>query len=111
MKYIFFKFSNYNKFTEGANMSKKENLLEKSPKLTVPEVIDYCKNDLGITFDLWMRKKLKNSLKKITSSSDLNSTAQPALNRQKAANISDWILGIWLNFLPLICSFENSSSR
>ena len=92
-------------------MSKKENLSEKSPKLTVPEVIEYCKNDLGITFNLMDEEKAKEFLEKITSSSDLNSTAQPVLNRQKAANISDWILGIWLNFLPLICSFENSSSR
>ena len=33
-------------------MSKKKPLSEKSPKLTVPEVIEYCKNDLGITFNL-----------------------------------------------------------
>lgn len=25
---------------------------EKSPKLTVPQIIEYCKNDLGLTFNL-----------------------------------------------------------
>ena len=45
-------------------MSKKENLSEKSPKLTVPEVIDYCKNDLGITFDLMDEEKAKEFLEK-----------------------------------------------
>lgn len=43
-------------------MSKKENLSEKSPKLTVPEVIDYCKNDLGITLDLMDEEKAKEFL-------------------------------------------------
>lgn len=34
-------------------MSKKDaTTTEKSPKLTVPEIIDYCKNTLGITFNL-----------------------------------------------------------
>ena len=34
-------------------MAKKSvNANEKSPKLTVPEVISYCKNELGITFNL-----------------------------------------------------------
>ena len=45
-------------------MSKKENLSEKSPKLTVPEVIEYCKNDLGITFDLMDEEKAKEFLEK-----------------------------------------------
>ena len=45
-------------------MSKKENLLENSPKLTVPEVIEYCKNDLGITFDLMDEEKAKEFLGK-----------------------------------------------
>lgn len=33
-------------------MSKKETSTEKSQKLTVPQIIDYCKNELGITFNL-----------------------------------------------------------
>ena len=45
-------------------MSKKENLSEKSPKLTVPEVIEYCKNDLGITFDLMDEENAKEFLEK-----------------------------------------------
>lgn len=45
-------------------MSKKENLLEKSPKLTVSEVIEYCKNDLGITFNLMDEEKAKEFLEK-----------------------------------------------
>lgn len=45
-------------------MSKKETLSEKSPKLTVPEVIEYCKNDLGITFDLMDEEKAKEFLEK-----------------------------------------------
>ena len=48
-------------------MSKKENLSEKSPKLTVPEVIKYCKNDLGITFDLMDEEKAKEFLETIPS--------------------------------------------
>ena len=33
-------------------MSKKEvTTPTKSPKLTVPEIIDYCKNNFGITFN------------------------------------------------------------
>ena len=45
-------------------MSKKENLSEKSPKLTVPEIIEYCKNDLGITFNLMDEEKAKTFLEK-----------------------------------------------
>ena len=40
-------------------MSKKENLSEKSQKLTVPEVIEYCKNNLGISFNLMDEGKAK----------------------------------------------------
>ena len=32
---------------------------EKSPKLTVPEIINYCKNSLGITFNLMDEEKAK----------------------------------------------------
>ena len=32
-------------------MSKNEHY-EKSPKLTVPQIIEYCKKDLGLTFNL-----------------------------------------------------------
>ncbi|MBR0125219.1 MAG: hypothetical protein IJM03_07720 [Treponema sp.] len=32
-------------------MSKHEHY-EKSPKLTVPQIIEYCKKDLGLTFNL-----------------------------------------------------------
>ena len=35
-------------------MKKKSNECKKSPKLTVPEIIDYCKNILGITFNLML---------------------------------------------------------
>ena len=45
-------------------MSKKDNLSEKSPKLTVPELIEYCKNDLGISFDLMDEEKAKEFLEK-----------------------------------------------
>ena len=40
-------------------MSKKEPVKIKSPKLTVPQIINYCKNDLGITFDLMDEEKAK----------------------------------------------------
>ena len=40
-------------------MSKKKPLSEKSPKFTVPEIIEYCKNDLGITFNLMDEEKTK----------------------------------------------------
>lgn len=46
-------------------MSKKDsNINEKSPKLTVPEIIEYCKNTLGITFDLMDEDKAKEFLEK-----------------------------------------------
>ena len=45
-------------------MSKKEPALTKSPKLTVPEIIDYCKNELGITFNLMDEEMAKEFLKK-----------------------------------------------
>ena len=35
-------------------MKKNSNECKKSPKLTVPEIIDYCKNILGITFNLML---------------------------------------------------------
>ncbi len=39
-------------------MSKKEvTTPTKSPKLTVPEIIDYCKNNLGITFNRMVYRK------------------------------------------------------
>ena len=44
-------------------MSKKEEV-QQSPKLTVPQVIEYCKNDLGITFNLMDEEKAKNFLQK-----------------------------------------------
>ena len=44
-------------------MSKKEES-QKSPKLTVTQVIEYCKNDLGITFKLMDEEKAKNFLQK-----------------------------------------------
>ena len=53
---------------------KSVNANEKSPKLTVPEVISYCKNTQS-------------------------NTVQPAQNRQRAENTSALILGIWLSFL------------
>ncbi len=45
-------------------MSKKKPLSEKSPKFTVPEIIEYCKNDLGITFNLMDEEKTKAFLEK-----------------------------------------------
>ena len=46
-------------------MSKKDaNVNEKSPKLTIPEIIDYCKNTLGITFNLMDEEKAKAFLEK-----------------------------------------------
>ena len=46
-------------------MSKKDVITtEKSPKLTVQEIIDYCKNTLGITFNLMDEEKAKEFLKK-----------------------------------------------
>ena len=47
-------------------MSKKEPVPTKSQKLTVPEIIDYCKNDLGITFNLMDEEKAKDFLQKNT---------------------------------------------
>ena len=38
--------------------------ITKSPKLTVPEIIDYCKNELGITFNLMDEEKAKEFLEK-----------------------------------------------
>lgn len=45
-------------------MSRKENQSSKSPKLTVPEIIEYCKNSLGITFNLMDEETTKDFLKK-----------------------------------------------
>ena len=45
-------------------MSKKELVPAKPQKLTVPQIIDYCKNDLGITFNLMDEEKAKEFLKK-----------------------------------------------
>ncbi len=45
-------------------MAKKDTHTEKTPKLTVPEVIDYCKNTLGITFNLMDEEKAKTFLEK-----------------------------------------------
>ncbi len=46
-------------------MSKNDaNVNEKSPKLTVSEIIDYCKNTLGITFNLMDEAKAKEFLEK-----------------------------------------------
>ena len=46
------------------NMKKNSNECKKSPKLTVPEIIDYCKNILGITFNLMDEEKAKTFLEK-----------------------------------------------
>ena len=46
------------------NMPKKDTTTLKSPKLTVPEVIEYCKNELGITFNLMDEERAKDFLKK-----------------------------------------------
>ena len=48
---------------EEFSMSKKITI-DKTPKLTVPEIIDYCKNELGITFNLMDEEKAKDFLKK-----------------------------------------------
>lgn len=46
-------------------MSKRENTdITKSPKLKVPEIINYCKNELGITFNLMDEEKAKEFLEK-----------------------------------------------
>ena len=45
-------------------MSKKEFTPAKPQKLTVPEVIEYCKNNLGITFNLMDEEKAKSFLEK-----------------------------------------------
>lgn len=46
-------------------MSKKDETAgAKSPKLTVPEILDYCKNTLGITFNLMDEEKAKTFLEK-----------------------------------------------
>ncbi|MCR5046329.1 MAG: Abi family protein [Treponema sp.] len=47
-------------------MSKKNNAntSEKSPKLTVPEIIDYCKNTLGLSFALMDEENAKTFLEK-----------------------------------------------
>ena len=37
---------------------------EQEPKLTVPQIIEYCKNDLGITFDLMSQEKAADFLQK-----------------------------------------------
>ncbi len=40
------------------------NINPKSPKLTVPQIIDYCKNELGITFNLMDEETAKEFLEK-----------------------------------------------
>lgn len=45
-------------------MSKKEFTPAKPKKLTVPKVIEYCKNNLGITFNLMDEEKAKSFLEK-----------------------------------------------
>ena len=45
-------------------MSKKEFTPAKPQKLTVPEVIEYCKDNLGITFNLMDEEKAKSFLEK-----------------------------------------------
>lgn len=45
-------------------MKKNTNECKKSPKLTVLEIIDYCKNILGITFNLMDEEKAKTFLEK-----------------------------------------------
>jgi hypothetical protein len=45
-------------------MSKKDSAPAKAPKLTVPQIIDYCKNELGITFNLMDEEKAESFLKK-----------------------------------------------
>ena len=37
---------------------------KQEPKLTVPQIIEYCKNDLGITFDLMSQEKAAEFLQK-----------------------------------------------
>ncbi len=49
-------------------MSKKEFTPAKPQKLTVPEVIEYCKNNLGITFNLMDEEKAKKAFLKKTIS-------------------------------------------
>lgn len=46
-------------------MSKKEKAINsKAPKLSIPEIIDYCKNTLGITFNLMNEERAKDFLEK-----------------------------------------------
>lgn len=45
-------------------MAKKNQEEQKPPKLTVPEIIDHCKNDLGITFKLMDEEKASAFLQK-----------------------------------------------
>ncbi len=45
-------------------MSKKEIQMEKSPKLTVEQIIEYCKNELGITFNLMTEEDARMFLQK-----------------------------------------------
>ena len=45
-------------------MQKPESTITKSLKLTVPQIIDYCKNELGITFNLMDEEKAKEFLEK-----------------------------------------------
>ena len=45
-------------------MSKPQNHSQLSPKLTVQQIIDYCKNDLGITFNIMSEEKAADFLAK-----------------------------------------------
>lgn len=45
-------------------MSKKEPIQSKSQKLLVSEIIEYCKNELGITFNLMDEEKAKEFIEK-----------------------------------------------
>lgn len=54
----------YNKNQEPVMSRKDTNINEKTKKLTVPEIIDYCKNELGITFNLMDEEKAVEFLKK-----------------------------------------------
>lgn len=45
-------------------MSKPQNHSQLSPKLTVPQIIDYCKNELGITFNIMSEEKAADFLAK-----------------------------------------------
>ncbi len=50
-------------------MKKNTSEYKKSPKLTVPEILDYCKNILGISFNLMDEEKAAVFLEKNNFSS------------------------------------------